>query len=216
MLIIGAKGHAKEILEIFYQKKNVESLVFYDDRSIDLPKLLYNQFMILRNVEDVLKAFETDHRFVLGIGVPYIRYQLARKFIKLGGILESAISPFANLGHYQLVLERGLNIMTGVVITNDIFVGEGTLINANSTIHHDTCIGKYCEISPNVSITGHANIGNFCSIGTGAVILPHITLGANVVVGAGAVITESVADNTLVVGVPAKTIKRLLPLKLET
>ncbi len=47
-----------------------------------------------------------------------------------------------------------------------------------------------------------------CSIGAGAVILPGVRIGRNAVVGAGAVVTKDVPENTTVVGVPAKPLKR--------
>ena len=37
MLIIGAKGLAKEVLEIFHQKNELDNLFFYDDISADVP-----------------------------------------------------------------------------------------------------------------------------------------------------------------------------------
>jgi acetyltransferase-like isoleucine patch superfamily enzyme len=42
----------------------------------------------------------------------------------------------------------------------------------------------------------------------GAVVIDHRKVGAHSVVGAGAVVTEDVPDHVLVVGVPAKIIKR--------
>lgn len=45
-------------------------------------------------------------------------------------------------------------------------------------------------------------------IGAGATILPGVTIGENSVVAAGAVVTSDVPDNTVVVGIPAKPIKR--------
>ena len=209
MLVIGAKGHAKEILEILYQQNNIDNLFFYDGISENIPVLFFHQFEILRTEEEVKELFRMDSRFVLGVGSQLIRYKLAQRFITLGGILNSIISPFAHVGHYNMVLENGLNIMTGVVITNDIFIGEGTLVNANVTIHHDSIIGKYCEISPHVSIAGHCTIGNFCSLGIGTIVLPHIKIGHNVVVGAGAVVTDHIPDNVMVAGIPAKIKKQL-------
>lgn len=48
-------------------------------------------------------------------------------------------------------------------------------------------------------------------IGAGATILPGVSIGRHAVVAAGAVVTKSVADNTLVAGVPAK-VMGVLPL----
>ena len=46
-------------------------------------------------------------------------------------------------------------------------------------------------------------------IGAGAIVLPGITIGENSIVGAGSVVTKDVPNNTVVVGNPAKVIKKL-------
>jgi acetyltransferase-like isoleucine patch superfamily enzyme len=46
------------------------------------------------------------------------------------------------------------------------------------------------------------------AIGSGAVILPGITIGAGAIVGAGAVVTRDVSDGAIVVGNPAKVLRR--------
>jgi acetyltransferase-like isoleucine patch superfamily enzyme len=46
-------------------------------------------------------------------------------------------------------------------------------------------------------------------IGAGATILPGVTIGENAVVAAGAVVSKDVSANTIVGGIPAKTIKSI-------
>ena len=48
-------------------------------------------------------------------------------------------------------------------------------------------------------------------IGAGVIILHGLTIGENAVIGAGAVVTENVPPETLVVGVPAKAVRKLRP-----
>lgn len=208
MLIIGAKGHAKEILEILIKQNNKQRLLFYDDISTDLPKLLYDKYKIIRTIDEVKREFLVDNRFILGLGNPQARYALALKFISIGGILESLISSQSNIGSFNVDLGKGINIMTGVFISNDVKIGEGSLLNTNCTIHHDTEIGRYCGISPGVYITGGCKIGNFCVIGTGAIILPKITVGNNVIIGAGALVSKNIPSNVLAAGMPAKIIRK--------
>lgn len=204
MLIIGAKGLAKEILEIFHQLDQLDNLCFFDNISVNIPMRLFGRFPVLRNIDEVIGLFDIDNRFTIGVGNPLLRLQMAEKFNAVGGELVSTISPRAIIGHYGTRIENGCNIMAGVVITNDVIISRGCLINPNCTISHDSVIGEFSEISPGVNIAGHCNIGCNCFIGTNATVLPKISIGDSVIVGAASVVTKNVAENLTVVGNPAK------------
>jgi sugar O-acyltransferase (sialic acid O-acetyltransferase NeuD family) len=211
MVIVGAKGLAKEVLEIFAQRNELDNLFFYDDISTNLPTKLFDQFTILRNLEEVKEKFNAtgDYRFTLGIGKPQVRYNLYKKFNAIGGVLTSAISPRADIGRFENSIGQGCTILSSSVITNGVTVGKGCLINPHCSVSHDAVLGDFVELSPGVRITGHCRIGNFSVLGTNAVLIPNVQLGSNVVVGAGAVVTRNVEENTMVVGIPAVARKKV-------
>jgi len=215
MLIVGAKGFAKEVLEICYHNDQIEDLVFYDDVNADIGEMLYERFPILKNCDEAKEHFALyDNTFALGLGKPQLRYALNQKFKNMGGCLISTISPHSKIGNYGVHIGEGSNIMSGSLISNDVVIGKGCILYFNSILTHDCVIGDFVEISPNVTILGFANIGNYCQLGAGSIILPKVSIGENVVVGAGAVVTKDIPSNSLVVGAPAKVIKNLAPLKL--
>lgn len=55
---------------------------------------------------------------------------------------------------------------------------------------------------------GRPSIGNNVVIYPGAIILGKIEIGDNCIVGANSVVFESFNENSIIVGVPAKKIKR--------
>ena len=204
MLIIGAKGFAKEILEVLYQNNVLENIVFYDDLNNNLLEKLFDRFPILKNIEEAENYFKTiNNQFTIGIGNPILRKKLYEKFSKVGGVYTSTISPKATIGHFGNKIGNGCNIMTGTVITNGVQIGKGCLINLNCTIGHDTILNEFVELSPGVNVSGNCMIGSYSNIGTNAILLPKITIGSNVIVAAGAVITKNVPDNCMVAGMPA-------------
>lgn len=210
MLIAGAKSHAKEVLQLFHQSNELDDLMFFDDTSDDLPELLYGKFKIIKTWDEVEKYFEIESKnFVLGLGNPRYRKILSSKLDCSGGNLCSIISNKALIGSYNVLLEKGVNIMNNVMISNDVFIGKGALINANSSLHHDVKVGVFCEISPNAVLLGCCEIGNYTIIGANSTILPNVKIGSNSIVGAGAVVTRNIPDNCLVVGIPAKIVKEL-------
>jgi len=213
MLILGAKGFAKEVLEVVHQLNQTANLAFYDDVNDDIEDILYNKFAVLKSIEDASNYFKTvDNKFTIGIGNPILRKKLYDKFTSIGGEFSSTISPLAHIGNFGNEIEAGCNIMTGTVITSDIKIKKGALINLNCTIGHDSIIGEFVELSPGVSISGNCKLGDYTVLGTNSTVLPKVTIGKNVIVGAGAVVTKDIPDNSLVVGIPGKIVKELAQL----
>lgn len=209
MLIAGAKGFAKEVLEILHQNNDLEDLVFFDDVNDDVHGLLYQSYPVLKSLEEAEHYFKTtDQRFTIGIGNPALRTKLSEKFIKAGGQLTTVISATSEIGSYGVKIGEGCIIMGGARISNDVTIGRGTMVYYNSVITHDVEIGDFVEISPSVNLLGRAKIGNHCHIATGVTVLPDVKIGSNVIVGAGSVVIKDLPDNCTAVGVPAKIIKR--------
>lgn len=82
-----------------------------------------------------------------------------------------------------------------------------------STVVVAKAIGEKCWINQQVTIGATAKfdyptIGNNVFIFAGALVLGNITIGNNCVIGAGAVVIKSVPDNCVVVGNPARIIRR--------
>ncbi|AMO19476.1 acetyltransferase [Flavobacterium columnare] len=211
MLIIGAKGFAKEVLELLHQNKNLENVAFFDNINPEIKGTLYGVYPILKTFDEVKNFFETQtNKFTIGIGNPILRRKLCKEFTDLGGEFTSTISSKSIIGNFGNTIENGCNIMSGTVITNDVTIKKGGLINLNCTIGHDCVIQEYVEICPGVNISGNCNIGSYTFIGTNSTILPKITIGKNVIVAAGSVVTKDVPDNCMIAGIPA-IIKKTIP-----
>ncbi len=88
-----------------------------------------------------------------------------------------------------------------------IYIGDGSLIGSNvvmATINH----GQN-PINRSDNYPAPIHIGKKVWIGSYATILSGVTIGDNAIVAAGAVVTKDVPANTVVGGVPAKTIKKI-------
>lgn len=204
MLIVGAKGFAKEVLEVLNQLNQIENLVFYDDVNMDQPDILYDTFQIINSILKAEYYFRNiDNRFTIGVGNPFIRKKLHDKFVKIGGKFTSTISNKAFISSFNVSIGKGCNILPGAVFSNDVSIGDGCIIYYNSIITHDCAIGNFVEISPSVTILGRCKIGDFCQIGANSTILPDVVIGENVIIGAGSVVTKNIPDNCLAFGVPA-------------
>lgn len=213
MLIVGAKGFAKEVLEVVRQLDELANLVFYDDINEDVQGTLFGKFPILKTTKEVIDYFQTvDNRFTIGIGNSLLRKKMYDKFSALGGTFTSTISPEARIGSYQIEIGAGANILPGVVISNSSIIGKGCIVYYNSIITHDCTVGDFVEIAPSVNILGRSAVGAYSQIGSNATILPDLVIGKNVIIGAGSVVTKDVSDNCIVMGIPARIVKKTTPL----
>lgn len=206
MLIVGAKGFAKEVLEIV--APNYWKISLYDDINVN-EDLLYGKYEILHNIQQVEDFFKSNGGlFTIGIGNPHLRFKLYNKFLNLGGVFASTISINSEIGSEDIHIGKGCNILSGSKISNSVRIGKGSIIYYNAVITHDCEIGEFVEISPSVNILGRVTIGNFTQIGANATILPNIKIGNNVIVGAGSVVTKNVPDDVVIFGVPARINKQ--------
>lgn len=204
MLVIGAKGHAKEIIDII---DNNGIITFFDNITTPPLHIFLNTFKVLNSFDQLTDYFlKNDPKFCLGIGGTKIRQEIANKIKSHGGQLTTITAHNASIGQYDVAIGKGCNIMKNVMISNSVIIGEGVLINYGASVHHDVSIGNYCEISPGAMLLGRCKIGNYTSIGAGAIILPDIKIGNNVIIGAGAVVTKNIESNSKVIGIPAKKI----------
>jgi sugar O-acyltransferase (sialic acid O-acetyltransferase NeuD family) len=210
MLIVGAKGFAKEILEILHQNTYKKQIVLFDNVNSEVNGQLYERYRILKSIDDAKNHFiNSGNEYTIGIGDPKLRERIYKQFNHIGGKLTSTISVNSDIGNYDTKIGVGCNILSGVRISNSVSVGKGCIIYYNSIITHDCVIGDFVEISPSVNILGRVEISSYTHVGSNSTILPGIQIGKNSVIGAGSVVTKDVPDNVMVVGVPAKIIKFL-------
>lgn len=216
MLIIGAKGFAKEVLEVFHRLNALDNIAFYDDINDDIDSYLFEKFPILKSENEVKFFFKNmTNEFTIGIGNPFLRYKLFQKFSNLGGIYSNSISRDCQIGSYDVEIGIGTNVLPNVVISNSVKIGMGCIVYYNVIITHDCKVGNFVELSPNAILLGRSVVGDFSQIGANATILPHVKIGKNVIIGAGAVVNIDIPDNCVAVGVPAKVIKELVPLDIK-
>ena len=185
MIIIGAKGHAKEIYDIC-SNNNQAIHYFFDNVSKNNPINLFEKNIII-DFDDAKIIIKNIPECIIAIGGPKNRKYVFELFENINGKIQNIISKTAIISPSSK-LETGLNIMHFVFIGSEVQIGKGSLINTRASIHHNSILGDFVEIAPGAEILGNCTIGNLSFIGANSTILPNIKIGQNVIVAAGSVV----------------------------
>lgn len=123
-----------------------------------------------------------------------------------GAHVEQTFEPMLTIGSrvtatasLQITVFERVTIEDDVMFAANVFISDGTHAMDRGDVPY-----KYQGID---SITP-VHVGRGAWIGQNVVIAPGVTVGAMAVVGSNSVVTRSVAPGTVVVGAPARAIKR--------
>lgn len=102
--------------------------------------------------------------------------------------------------------ETVLRLLTGVIIDPHAEIGPGLLVHSPyAVLVGGTRIGANCTVQSGVLISaGSRGIGDNVYFGAGSKLLADTKIGNNVVIVANSLVLTDVADNTTIVGVPAR------------
>jgi sugar O-acyltransferase (sialic acid O-acetyltransferase NeuD family) len=202
LLIIGAGGHAKVVIESIDTKKTnifIADQFKYKDRC----QKIFNY-----QVSDLKLWIDKKIQFHTAIGNNQDRRRLTENFKHLNRKEFNVIHPRSIISN-SASLGNGIFIAANAIIGSEVEVMSGCIINHGSIVDHDCIIGEFSHIAPNVVLGGGVQIGEECLIGAGAIILPNIKIGNHVTIGAGAVVTKNIKNNTTIIGIPGKDIDSL-------
>lgn len=200
MILYGASGHAKVIIDILEAMgEKVDCLI--DDYS----KVSSLQgYPVYNSLSDSAPA-----SFIVSIGDNLTRRKIVER---LSESRESCIS-FTTAVHPSAIVSpkadigAGSVVMQGAVIQTEAKIGKHCIVNTASSIDHECFLGDFVHVSPHATLCGNVHVGEGSWIGAGAVVVPGVRIGRWAVVGAGSVITSDVPDFALVFGNRGPVIK---------
>lgn len=202
LLIIGAGGHGKVVADAASSMQKWDKICFLDDSVISS-----NRMAVVGRLDYLSELTKDFSDVVVAIGDNYKRSELLLKSRNLGFNLPAIIHSHAWISS-SAEIGAGSVVFAGAIINAGAKIGFGSIINTSAVVEHDCVIDDYVHISPKAALAGRVRVGECSWIGIGANIINGIQIGENVIIGAGSVVIDDIEDNVVVVGVPAKVIKK--------
>jgi len=207
VIIIGAGGQGKVVLDILRVEKRCEVMGFIDN-SLSMRGSVIQGVPVIGDLSVLPELVSNDIKgAIVAIGDNKTRAKTAEAVVKAGLKLINAIHPTAIISPDT---RMGVNnvIAAGAIICTDVCIGNNVIINTGAIIEHENIIEDNVHISPGSKLGGQVTVKKGAHIGIGSTLIQNITVYEYSIVGAGAVVLEDVPAGTTVVGIPAKGIKR--------
>ena len=153
-----------------------------------------------------------------------IRHTLIKNNIN---ILDGCIIGKKGFGFFPDKKENFRYPHIGIVIINDnteigcgstidrgsmsnTIIGKNTFLDNQIHVAHNNKIGDNCIIAGQVGFAGSSTVGDNVMIGGQAGISGHLKIGNNVQIAGGSGVIKNIADNSRVMGYPAKDLKSFI------
>ena len=211
--ILGTGGSSRDILDTINDLNSLapsnvyECVGFLDDDQALWGKRLHGVKVLgpLASADELRDCY-----FVNGIGSPSNFWRKEAIISKTGVALERfepIIHPSASVSR-MAQLGFGTVVFQNATITSNVEVGNHVVILPNTVISHDDVIGDYTCITGGVCISGDVKVGRSCYLGTNSTIIGNVEIGDYCLIGMGSVVRGNVPRNSVVVGNPARFLRR--------
>lgn len=200
LLLYGAGGHAKSVMEIVRQRDEYTIVGIVDDnatltgkRVLDIPVL---------GTRSVLPALVAQGVTLAANGVGGILDINVR--VRIFELLEAAGFSFPALVHPRATVEPSARLSEGVQVFANAYIGAEAelrprcMVNTGAIVSHDCVIGEYAHIAPGALLAGHVHVGERTLIGMGVTTAVGVKIGRGVRVGNGAILLADVPDGMIV------------------
>ena len=125
----------------------------------------------------------------------------ATKIEALGRGLSSNLNKDSNSDN-PLNFKKEKSTIDKTIISNDVKIDD--LVH----IGHNSFLGKATQVTVGSIICGRAKVGEKCWIAPNSVIDNGIIIGNNCLVGTGSLVRKNFGNNCVIVGSPAKVLRK--------
>lgn len=195
VVVYGAGGHGKTLIELIRAIGNLTPVGVVDDRQAKGSGMLGVPVVGDRSVLADLRSHGLGLAVngVGGISNPGARIAVAHALSAAGFTLPTLVHPSAVV-ESSAQLAGGVQILAHAYVGSDATIGPGVIVNTGAVVSHDCVLGANVNLAPGCLLAGGIEVGAGTLLGMSVTTYLGIQIGSDVRVGNGAVLNASVPD----------------------
>ncbi len=204
LVVFGAGGHAKSLIDLLRSSTPYEAICVVDDdpRAIGddvlgVPVLASGALTPLRE-----QGLRYAVNAVGAIGRIQTRIDVGRRLVESGFELPPLVDGSAFVAGSATVAEAA-QVFAKAAVCSACEIGPSAIVNTGAIVSHDCRIGEFSHVAPGALLAGQVEVGEAVLVGMGVTVNVGVRIGARSIIGNGSVVNADVPENTIV---PAGTV----------
>lgn len=193
MILYGASGHAKVIIDILEANGIIIDYIV-DDNPLIKGLLGY----------EVRRDSGVYNEAIIAIGSNEIRRKIVQSITVDRYV--TAIHPTAIVSP-RAAMGCGTVVMQGAIIQSSAHINDHCIINTGASVEHDCVVSDFVHVAPHATLAGNVHVGEGTWIGAGTVVRQGVSIGAGCMIGAGSVVVKNIPDNVVAYGNPCRIVR---------
>jgi sugar O-acyltransferase (sialic acid O-acetyltransferase NeuD family) len=147
-----------------------------------------------------------EYELMIAVADSKHRYEIDKRLPKETKFF-TWIHPTAQIMDNNIEIGEGSFIGANSILTTNIKLGKHTILNRGVQIGHDCRIGNFFSAMPGVIVSGNVRINDFVYMGNNSSIREKLSVGGSVIIGMNSAVVKNIKEYGVYGGVPAKKIK---------
>ena len=160
---------------------------------------------------DIAKPISTfnpeEYMMMVAVADSKDRYDIVQRLPK-GTKYFTFIHPSVQIMDDNIEVGEGSFIGANSILTTSIKLGKHALLNRGNHIGHDCIIQDYFSTMPGAIISGNVTIGDCVYVGTNSSIKEKMIICSGVTIGSNATVVKHIVKSGTYVGVPVKKLNK--------
>jgi sugar O-acyltransferase (sialic acid O-acetyltransferase NeuD family) len=199
VLIYGAGGHGKSVLDLVRVLEGYEVAGYIDD-ALETGAMVMG-LPVLGSVDKLDDLLSNGIHLALnavgGVGDMTSRVRVFNRLIEAGFDFPTLVHPTAFV-ESSAELSAGVQVFPHAYVGSEAKVGFGSIVNTGAIVSHDCVLSSFVNVAPGACLAGGVQIGEGTLIGMSVTVNLNVRIGGSARIGNSAVIKADVPSGQVV------------------